>query len=98
MSARDAIRIKKLIHMARTIMGQNLETSESVRSRRSLNLLLSIMEKPPHPLHDTLQRQQSSCSNRPIQLHSHQEHIRESLLMMMMMMIMRAFLFKDCFK
>lgn len=49
--ARDASRINKLIHKAGLITGQNMKAFESVRVRRSVNKLLSIMENPSHLLH-----------------------------------------------
>lgn len=69
-SATDASRINKLIHKAGTISGQNKDTFESVRNRRSLNKLVSIVDNLSHPLYDTLQGQWSSFSNRLI-LYSH---------------------------
>ena len=79
-SARDTNRINKLIRKAGTIVGQNLETFESVRDRRSLNKLLSILDNPSHPLHDTLQSRQSSHSSRLLQLRCHKERFRRSFL------------------
>ena len=45
-SARGASRINKLIPKAGSIIGQNLETFESVRNRKSLDKLLSIVNNP----------------------------------------------------
>lgn len=44
MSIRDASRVNKLIHKAGTITGQNLETSESMVDKRTVNKLLSITD------------------------------------------------------
>lgn len=57
-SARYASRTNKQIHKAGTIIGQNLELSESLSDRRSLKKL--HVDNPPHPLHSTQQRQQTS--------------------------------------
>jgi len=65
-SSRDASRINTLIRKAGTVIGLKLETFESVMSKRSLNKLLSIMDDPSHPLHETLQGQR-----RLIQLRCH---------------------------
>ncbi|KAK3514726.1 hypothetical protein QTP70_029193, partial [Hemibagrus guttatus] len=54
-SARDASGINKLILKAGSIIGHKMETFESVRNRRSLNKLLSIMDDPSHKLYNTLQ-------------------------------------------
>ena len=79
-SARDASRINKLIRKAGSVMGLKLETFESVMSRRSLNKLLSIMDNPDHPLHNTVQGQRSSFSNRLIQFRCHKERFKKSFL------------------
>lgn len=50
-SARYASRTNKQIHKAGTIIGQNLELSESVSDRRSLKKL--HVDNPSHPLHST---------------------------------------------
>jgi len=79
-SARDDSRINKLIRKAGTVIGLKMETFESVMNKRSLNKLLSIMDNPSHPLHKILQGQQSSFSNRLIQLRCHKEQFKKSLL------------------
>ena len=79
-SAKDASRTNKLIGKAGTVIGLKLETFESVMSKRSLNKLLSIMDNPSHPLHKILQGQQSSFSNRLIQLRCHKERFKKSFL------------------
>lgn len=56
-SVRDANRINKLIHKVGAVIGHNMLTSESVRDKRSLNKLLSIMGNLSHPLHDLKLRQ-----------------------------------------
>ena len=47
--ASDASGLNRLIHKTGTIIGQKLETSESVRDKSSLNKLLSIINNPSHP-------------------------------------------------
>lgn len=67
-SARNASRINKLIHMTGTITGQNFEAF--VRDRRwgtVCHKLLSIREHPAHPLQPTLLRWRSSFPLRLIQ-------------------------------
>ena len=49
-------------------------------SRRSLNKLLSIMDNPDHPLHNTVQGQRSSFSDRLIQFRCHKERFKKSFL------------------
>lgn len=55
---------------------QNLEAFESVEDRRSLNNLLSIMDRTSHLLHSTPQRQQSHFYLRLNQLWCYKEGFR----------------------
>ncbi|KAM4536419.1 uncharacterized protein PAE49_021037 [Odontesthes bonariensis] len=78
--AGDTSRLNKLIKKAGSVIGCKLDSFESVVERRTLNKLLSIMDNPTHPLQQLLVGQQSSFSNRLIQLHCHKDRFRKSFL------------------
>lgn len=58
-SAGGANKLNKLPTKAVSVIGIILEMFESVRNRRSLNKLPSIIDNKSHHLHDTLLRQQT---------------------------------------
>lgn len=70
---------QQLIHKARTIAGQNVQVSESVKDGRSMTNCC-----PPWTTHHTsspLQRQQSSFSFGLIQPRYHKDHFRKAFLL-----------------
>lgn len=60
--ARDASRIT-LIPNAASVIGQNLETFESVGGRRPLSKLMPIMDNPSQPFHHSPRGPRSSFSS-----------------------------------
>lgn len=79
-SKRDISRIDKLIRKAGQVVGCQLETFVTVRERRTLDKLLSIMDNPAHPLHRTVEGQRSSFSNRLLQLRCHSERYKNTFI------------------
>ena len=78
--AGDTNRLNKLIKKAGSVIGCKLDTLENAVERRTLNRLLSIMENPEHPLHQLLDGQRSTFSNRLIQLRCRKDRFRKSFL------------------
>ena len=76
--AGDINRLNKLIRRAGSVIGCKPDTFEVVVERRTLKKLLSIMDRPDHPLHPVLDQQWSS--NRPVQLRRHKDRYRKSFL------------------
>ena len=65
--AKDANRQIRLIKKAESVVGSELVTLEEEVEDRMLGTLLAIMDNVSHPLHKTLDKPESSFSNRLIQ-------------------------------
>ena len=78
--AGDTNRLNKLIKKAGSAVGCKLDTADEVVEKRTLNKLLSILDNPEHPLHQLLDRQRSTFSNRLIQLRCHKERFKKSFI------------------
>ena len=77
---RDAARLDKLVRKAGSVVGSELDSLTSVAERRTLNRLLSIIDNPQHPLHNTISRQRSSFSDRLLSLPCSTDRLRKSFL------------------
>ena len=73
-------KLNKVVRKAGSVIGCKKNTMEAVVGRRMRNKLLSFLDNPDHHLHPLLDRQQSSFSNRPIQLRCHNDRYRKSFL------------------
>ncbi|KAM4580370.1 uncharacterized protein PAE49_005246 [Odontesthes bonariensis] len=78
--ASDSNRLDKIIRKAGSVLGQKLESLETVVERRTRKKLLSIMDNKQHPLHHTVDRQRSTFSHRLLQLRCRRDRYRKSFL------------------
>ena len=78
--AGDTNRLNKLIKKAGSVIGCKLDTFQGTVERRTLDKLFSILDNPEHPLHNLLDRQRSTFSNRLIQLRCRKDRYRKSFL------------------
>ncbi|XP_058254652.1 uncharacterized protein LOC131359093 [Hemibagrus wyckioides] len=75
-----ASRLDKLVRKVSSIVGSELDSLISVAARRALSRLLSIMDKPLHPLYSVISRQRSSFSDRLLSLPCSTDRLRRSFL------------------
>ncbi|KAM4544613.1 delta-sarcoglycan isoform 2-T2 [Odontesthes bonariensis] len=78
--ASDSNRLDKIIRKASSVLGQKLESLETVVERRTRKKLLSSMDSTQHPLHHTVDRQRSTFSHRLLQLRCRRDRYRKSFL------------------
>ncbi|KAM4588018.1 RNA-binding protein Raly isoform 3-T4 [Odontesthes bonariensis] len=78
--ASDSNRLDKIIRKAGSVLGQKLESLETMVERRTRKKLLSIMDNIQHPLHHTVDRQRSTFSHRLLQLRCRRNRYRKSFL------------------
>ncbi|XP_024147182.1 uncharacterized protein LOC112158182 [Oryzias melastigma] len=79
-SGKDMKRLNRLTRKAGKVVGQSLESVESVVERRMLVELKKILENTSHPLHPVFSAQRSSFSNRLRSLPSSTERYRRSFV------------------
>lgn len=73
-------RLNQLVRKAGSMTGRKLDTIKALLERRILNKLLPVLDHSDNPLHPLLDKQQSSFSNRLVQLCCHRVRYRKSVL------------------
>lgn len=76
----EANRINKLVRKARSVVGLELDTLESVAERRVKDKINTILDNPSHPLHEELWQMGSSFSQRLIPPRCRTERFRRSFV------------------
>ncbi|TWW67247.1 putative RNA-directed DNA polymerase from transposon X-element [Takifugu flavidus] len=71
--AKDANRLNKLIKKAGSVVGCKLANLDKVVRDRMVLKVRTIMDNPPHPLHNTVDKLRSSFRNRLLQPHCSKE-------------------------
>ena len=79
-SERDRKRLNKLVKRAGSVLDCPLDSIEEVGERRMLVELMSIMDNPSHPLHETVEALSSSFSNRLLHPRCQKESYRRSFI------------------
>ena len=78
--AGEASKLNKLVKKARSVVGLELDSLESVAERRLMDKLRAILDNPSHPLHDELWLMGSSFSQRIIPPRCKTERFRRSFV------------------